>query len=67
VEAISLYVRNILYALEENVIHQCSKPEDSSTESNPHQFGLPTDSPHRHRWKDEVVPHLHTENNKSKA
>jgi hypothetical protein len=30
-------------------------------ESNPHQFGLSTDNPHRHHRKEEAVPHLHTE------
>jgi hypothetical protein len=44
-EAISLNSQNILLALKENVIHQRSKPEDLSTESNPHRFGLPTDNP----------------------
>jgi hypothetical protein len=58
VEAISLNGQNILFALKENSIHQCSKPEDPSTESNPHRFGLPTDNPHRHRRKEEAPPHL---------
>jgi hypothetical protein len=66
-EAISLIGQNILLALKENIIHQHSKPEDPSTESIPHQFGLPTDNPHRHHRQEEVVPHLHTEDNKSKA
>jgi hypothetical protein len=35
-------------------------------ESNPHRFGLPTDSPHRHRQQAETVPHLHTKHSKSK-
>jgi hypothetical protein len=43
-EAISLNGQNILFALKENSIHRHSKPEDPSTESNPHQFGLPTDN-----------------------
>jgi hypothetical protein len=60
-EVISLNGKNILFALKENAIHQRSKPEDPSTEPNPHQFGLPTDIPHRHRWKEEAVPHVHTE------
>jgi hypothetical protein len=47
-EAISLNSQNILFALKENVIHQHSKPEDPSTESNHLRFGLPTDNPHRH-------------------
>jgi hypothetical protein len=61
VEAISLNDQKILFALKENVINQCSKPEDPSTESNPHQFGLPTDNPRWHHRKEEAVPHLHTE------
>jgi hypothetical protein len=66
-EAISLNGQDVLFALKENVIHQRSKPEDPSTKSNPHRFGLPTDNPRRHRWQEEAVPHLHIENNKSKA
>jgi hypothetical protein len=61
------HVQSILFYLEENAIHQCSKPEDPSAESNPHWFGLPTDNPHRHHQKQEAVPHLHTGDNKSKA
>jgi hypothetical protein len=60
VEAISLHDQNILFALKENDIHQCSKIEDRSMESNPHRFGFPTYNPHRHRWKEEAIPHLHT-------
>jgi hypothetical protein len=67
VEAISLNVQNILYALEENAIHRRSKTKDLSTESNPHQFELPTDNPCRHHRKEEAVPHQHTKDNKSKA
>jgi hypothetical protein len=67
VEAISLNSQNILFALKENVVHRCFKPEDPSTESNPHRFGLPTDNPRRHRRQEEAVPHLHTKDNKSKA
>jgi hypothetical protein len=52
--------QNILFAVKENAIHQCSKPEDPSTHSNHHWFGLPTDNPHRHHRKEEAVPHLHT-------
>jgi hypothetical protein len=66
-EAISLNGQNILFALKENVIHRCSKPKDPSKESNPHQFRLPTDNPHRHRQQEEAVPHLYTEDSKSKA
>jgi hypothetical protein len=58
-KAISLNGQDVLFALKENAIHQRSKPEDPSTESNPHQFGLPTDNPHRHHQKEEAVPHLH--------
>jgi hypothetical protein len=64
---ISLNGQGVLFALKENVIHWRSKPEDLSMESNPHRFGLPTDNPRRHHWQEEAVPHLHTENNKSKA
>jgi hypothetical protein len=35
-EAIFLNGQNILFALKENAIHGHSKPEDLSTESNPH-------------------------------
>jgi hypothetical protein len=56
---ISLNDQNIPFTLKENVIHQRSEPEDPSTESNPHWFGLPTNNPHRHHQKDETVPHLH--------
>jgi hypothetical protein len=65
VEAVSFNGQNILFALKENVIHQHFKPEDPSTEFNPHRFGLPTDNPHRHRQQEEAVPHLHTEDSKS--
>jgi hypothetical protein len=67
VKVISLNDQNILFALEENAIHKCSKPKDPSMESNPHHAGLPTDNPRRHRRKEKTVPHLHTEDNKSKA
>jgi hypothetical protein len=56
-EAISLNGQNILFALKVNAIHRHSKPEDHSTESNPHW----------HRRQEEAVPHLHTEDNKSKV
>jgi hypothetical protein len=65
-EAEITLVQYILLALEENVIHQPSKLEDPSTVPNPHQFGPPTGIPHRHRWKEEEAPHLHTGDNKSK-
>jgi hypothetical protein len=61
------HVQNILFALEENDVHRRSKPEDTSTEYNPHRCGPPTDSPHRHRRKEEVDPHLHTGDSKSRA
>jgi hypothetical protein len=64
---ISLNSQNILFALKENVIHRRSKPEDPSTESNPHRFVPPTDNSHQHCRKEEAVPHLHTKDNKSKA
>jgi hypothetical protein len=67
VEVISLNGQNILFAQKENVIHQHSKLEDPSTESNPHRFGPPTNNPRRHHRKEEAVPHLHTEDNKSKV
>jgi hypothetical protein len=67
VEVISLNSQNILFALKENAIHLHSKPEDPNMESIPHRFGLPTDNPHRHRRQEEVAPHLHTEDNKSKV
>jgi hypothetical protein len=66
-EAISLNGQDILLALKENAIHRHSKPEDPSMVSNPHQFGLPTDNPRWHHQQEEAVPHLHTENSKSKA
>jgi hypothetical protein len=66
-EVISLNGQNILFALKENAIHRRSKPEDPSTESYPHRFGLPTDNLHRHRRQEKAVPHLHTVDNKSKA
>jgi hypothetical protein len=66
-EAISLNGQNILFALKENAIHQCSKPEGPSTESNPHQFGLLTDNPRWHHGQEEAFPHLHIGDNKSKA
>jgi hypothetical protein len=48
-KVISLNGQYILFALKENVVHQRSMPEDPSTESNPHQFELPTDNPRQHR------------------
>jgi hypothetical protein len=64
---ISLNGQNILFALKENAIHRHSKPEDPSTESNPHRFGLPTDNPRRHCRKDGATPHLHTENQQEQS
>jgi hypothetical protein len=60
-------VKLILFALEENIIHQRSKLENPSTVSNPHQFEPPTDNPYWHRRKEEEAPHLHIGDNKSKA
>jgi hypothetical protein len=57
----------MLFTLEDNTIHQHSKPEYPSTESNFHRFGLPIDNPHRHCRKEEADPHLHIEDHKSKA
>jgi hypothetical protein len=66
-EAIFLNGQDILFALKKNAIHQHSKPENPSMESNPHRFGLPTDNSHRHRRQQEVVPQLHIEDSKSKV
>jgi hypothetical protein len=65
-EAKITLIQNILFALEENVIHQRSKPEDPSTVSNPYRFGPSTNNPRQHHRKEEEAPHLHTEDNKSK-
>jgi hypothetical protein len=59
--------QNILFALKESVIHWHSKPENPSTESNPHRFQLPTDNPCRHCQKEEAAPHLHTENQQEQS
>jgi hypothetical protein len=67
VEAVISLVQYILFALEENAIHQCSKPKDPNTVPNPHRFGPPTANLRWHRWKEEEAPHLHTGDNKSKA
>jgi hypothetical protein len=64
---ISLNVQYILFALEENAIHQRSKPTDPSMMHNPHRFGPPIGIPRRHRQKEEEAPHLHTGDNKSKV
>jgi hypothetical protein len=64
-EAISLTL--ILFALEENDLHQHSKTADPSTESNPHRFEPPTDNARRHRRKEEEDPHLHTGDDRSKT
>jgi hypothetical protein len=63
----SLNIQYILFALEENDIHQCSKPVSPSMASNPHRFGPPTDNSHRHHRKEEEDSHLHIEDNKSKS
>jgi hypothetical protein len=60
-------VQHILFAQEENAIHQHSKPEDPSTVPNPHRFGPPTGIPCWHHRKEEEGPHLHIGHNKSKA
>jgi hypothetical protein len=64
---ISLNSQSIRFAIKENDIHWRSVPEDPSTESNPHRFGLPIDNPRQHHRQEEAVPHLHTEDSKSKA
>jgi hypothetical protein len=60
-------IEYILFTVEENIIHQRSKPEDPSTVPNPHRFGPPTSIPRWHHQKEEEARHLHTEDNKSKA
>jgi hypothetical protein len=64
---ISLNSHNIIFVLKDNAIYRRSKLEDSSMESNPHRFGLPTDNPHRHRRQEEAISHLHIEDSKSKT
>jgi hypothetical protein len=59
-EVISLNIQYILFTLEENNVHQCSKFVDPSTESNPHRFGPTTNNIHRRHRKEEKDPHLHT-------
>jgi hypothetical protein len=60
-EVIFLNGQNILFVLKENAIYRRSKPEDPSTESNPHRFELLIDNLHQHRRKEEAAPHLYTE------
>jgi hypothetical protein len=60
-------IQYIHFALEENIVHQCSKPEDPSTAPNHHRFEPPTGILRRHRQKEEEAPHLHTGDNKSKV
>jgi hypothetical protein len=48
-------IQYILFALEENAIYQCSKPEDPSTVPNPHQFGPPTSILRRYRRKEKKL------------
>jgi hypothetical protein len=66
-EAEITLVQYILFALEENAIHQRSKSKDPSMVPNLHRFGPPTSIRCRHRRKEEEAPHLHTGDNKSKA
>jgi hypothetical protein len=66
-KAVSLMDQNILFALEENAIHQRSKPEDPSMVPNPHRFAPPTDNPHQQRQKEEEAPHLQIVDNTSKT
>jgi hypothetical protein len=63
-EVISLNGQNIFFAVKENVIHRRFKPENPSTESNPHGFGHHTDNSHQHYRQEEPIPHLHTEDRK---
>jgi hypothetical protein len=60
-------IQGILFALEENAIHQHSKPGHPNTVPNPHWFVPPTGIPCRHQRKEEEAPHLHTADNKSKT
>jgi hypothetical protein len=66
-EVISLNVKYILFALEENDIHRCSEPVDPDMAPNPHRFGPPTGIRRWHHQKEGEAPHLHTRDNKSKA
>jgi hypothetical protein len=66
-EAEITLIQYIIFTLEKNATHQRSNPEDPSRVSNPHWFRPPTGILHRHRWKEEEAPHLHTGDNKSKA
>ena len=63
----SQYVKYILFALEENAFLGRSKPAAGpSKESIPHRSGPPTDSPRRHRRKEED-PHLHTKDTQEQS
>jgi hypothetical protein len=66
-KVISPNVQNILFALEENTILQCSKPEDPSNVPNPHGMDVPLATLIGIRWKDEEARHLHIGDNKGKA
>jgi hypothetical protein len=66
-EAEITLVQHILFALEENAIHQHSKSQDPSMVPNLHRFGPPTDILCQHRQKEEEAPHLQIGDNKSKA
>jgi hypothetical protein len=55
-----------LFVQEENALHHPSKLLGLIMVSNPHWFGPPTDTPYRHRRKEEEDPYLHTRDNKSK-
>jgi hypothetical protein len=66
-EAILLYVKYILHALEENAFLSHSNSRmGPSTESNPHRFELRIGNPYRHRRKGEEA-HLHTGRIQSKT
>jgi hypothetical protein len=64
---VSLIIQSILFALEENAIHQRSKTEVPGTVSNPYRFAPPTDNPRQHYQQEEETPYLYTGDNKSKA
>jgi hypothetical protein len=66
-KAISLNVQNILFAIEDNVMHRRSKPEDPSMAPNPHRLEPTTGIPRQHHQQEEEAPHLHTGHNKSKV
>jgi hypothetical protein len=60
------HIYYIPFTQEENDRHQLSKPTDPSKAPNPHRFGPPAGTPHRHRRTEEEDPHLHIGDKKSK-